>query len=368
MSAVLAAGTSSRALWYATRGTGVISLVLLTAIVWLGVAGVRRFRNERWPRFLVVGLHRNLTLVSLAFLAIHIGTNVLDGFAPISLKDAFIPFVSAYRPIWLGLGAVAFDLLLALTITSLLRARLGYRTWRLLHWLAYVAWPVALVHALGTGSDARVLWLQALAATAIVAVCAAVFVRLRGTTAPARGVAGAAVAVVVLGTFVWYKTGPDRHGWAARAGTPQSLVARATPRAAAARTVARPALVPSPPFNAQLSGRLTSSADPGTGLVLVNIRGHVRGGARGVLWIRLQGQPVDGGGVSMTASGASFGTIVSPAAYVGKIVALDGTRILLALRNSQGDRMSVSLDLQVDRLSNGVSGSVVAQAGTGESQ
>src|SRR2546421_608925 len=83
---------------------------------------------------------------------------------------------------------------------------------------------------------------------------------------------------------------------------------------------------PSPPFSAQLSGQLTTSTDPGTGLVLVNIRGRVSGGAHGVLWIRLQGQPVDGGGVSMTASGASFGTTSAPAAYVGKIAALDGTR------------------------------------------
>src|SRR5207249_1784010 len=89
------------------------------------------------------------------------------------------------------------------------------------------------------------------------------------------------------------------------------------------RSVAAQATVPSPPFSAQLSGQLTTSTDPGTGLVLVNIRGRVSGGAHGVLWIRLQGQPVDGGGVSMTASGASFGTTSAPAAYVGKIAALE---------------------------------------------
>ena len=105
---------------------------------------------------MVAGLHRNLTLLALAFIALHVLTTVVDGYAPISLLNAVLPFTSPYRPVWLGLGAVAFDLLLALTITSLLRARIGYSRWRALHWLAYASWPIALVHGLGTGTDARV--------------------------------------------------------------------------------------------------------------------------------------------------------------------------------------------------------------------
>ena len=121
----------------------------------LGVLGTTRWRSERWPRFLVAGLHRNLTLLAIAFVVVHVVTTVADGYAPIRLVDAVVPFVSAYRPIWLGLGAVAFDLLLALIVTSLLRARVGLRLWRAVHWLAYAAWPLALVHGLGTGSDSR---------------------------------------------------------------------------------------------------------------------------------------------------------------------------------------------------------------------
>ena len=121
---------SSHALWFATRGFGVVSLLLLTLIVVLGVAGVTRWRSTRWPRFVVAGLHRNLTLLALVFIALHVITTVADGYAPISFLNAVIPFTSPYRPVWLGLGAVALDLLLALTITSLLRARIGYRRWR----------------------------------------------------------------------------------------------------------------------------------------------------------------------------------------------------------------------------------------------
>jgi DMSO/TMAO reductase YedYZ heme-binding membrane subunit len=143
---------SSHALWFATRGFGVVSLLLLTAIVVLGVASATRWKSARWPRFVVAGLHRNLTLLALVFIASHVITTVADGFAPISFLNAVLPFTSAYRPVWLGLGAVAFDLLLALTITSLLRARIGYGRWRALHWLAYASWPIALVHGLGTGT------------------------------------------------------------------------------------------------------------------------------------------------------------------------------------------------------------------------
>ena len=87
-----------------------------------------RWHSARWPRFPSAGLHRNLTLLAIAFVAVHVVTTVADGYAPIGSADAFIPFVSPYRPVWLGLGAVAFDLLLALVLTSLLRARIGYRS------------------------------------------------------------------------------------------------------------------------------------------------------------------------------------------------------------------------------------------------
>src|SRR5205823_10929361 len=129
------------------------------------------------------------------FIAVHVVTTVADGFAPIGLLDAVVPFRSPYRPLWLGFGAVAFDLLLALIATSLLRARLGVRAWRAVHWLAYACWPLALVHSLGTGSDARAGWLEAIAAAAIAAVVAAVLwraVRAAGAPAPVRVAAGLA--------------------------------------------------------------------------------------------------------------------------------------------------------------------------------
>ena len=89
-----------------------------------------------------------------------------------------IPFVSGYRPLWLGLGTLSFDLLVALAVTSLVRRRLGYRAWRAVHWLAYVSWPVAVLHGLGTGSDTKQWWMLALTVVCIVAVLVAVWTRI----------------------------------------------------------------------------------------------------------------------------------------------------------------------------------------------
>src|ERR1700722_11474392 len=156
-----AAGSGPSVLWYATRATGVTALVLLTITVALGIAGVSRLESRQWPRVITAGLHKNLSLLVVAFVVVHVLTTVLDSFVSISITAAVIPFSSGYRTFWLGLGAIAFDLILALWIPSLLRGRLSYRAWRGIHLLAYVSWPVALWHGLGTGTDSKLPWLLA---------------------------------------------------------------------------------------------------------------------------------------------------------------------------------------------------------------
>ena len=159
------------ALWYATRATGLVTMLLLTATVLLGILTTGRFAGGSWPRFLTVGLHRNLSLLVVVFLALHIATTVIDTFVSIPLAAAFIPFASSYKTAWLSLGAVALDLLVALVATSLIRNRLGLRTWRWVHWAAYICWPVALAHGLGAGTDRSTLWVFVLtvASAAVVA-------------------------------------------------------------------------------------------------------------------------------------------------------------------------------------------------------
>jgi DMSO/TMAO reductase YedYZ heme-binding membrane subunit len=229
--AVPAADTE--ALWYLTRGTGLVSLVLLTVVVALGIAQVRQWAapGAGWPQLVVSGLHRNASLLTVVFLGLHIAASVIDGFAPIDWLAAVVPFESPYRRVWLGLGALAFDLLVALVITSLLRRHLGHRTWSLVHGTAYACWPLALVHGLGTGSDGTTGWVLAVDGLCLAAVLAAVAWRLAGDRrSPAAPRLGAGLAgLAVTGVIVaWAMTGPARPGWARRAGTPAELLAPTT--------------------------------------------------------------------------------------------------------------------------------------------
>jgi predicted ferric reductase len=147
--------THTTALWYTSRATGVVSLVLLTAVLVLGMLVNRQGRLPGLPRFAVTGLHRNVSLLSVAFLAIHVLTAIADPYVTIGLAAAVIPFSSGYKPLWLGLGALSLDLIAALILTSLARARMGRRAWRAIHWLAYGAWPLAVAHSLGSSADMR---------------------------------------------------------------------------------------------------------------------------------------------------------------------------------------------------------------------
>jgi predicted ferric reductase len=187
--------TGSTALWYASRATGVVSLLLFTAVVMLGVLVNRQGRVPGLPRFVVTGLHRSVSLLAVAFLAVHVGTAIADPYVSIRLAAAVVPFASAYEPFWLGLGALSLDLIAALIVTSLLRAHISRRVWRGVHWLAYAAWPVALAHSIGSSTDMQrgvLLWV---AVGCCIAVGGAVAWRL---TQAARDVPRAERAAVTL--------------------------------------------------------------------------------------------------------------------------------------------------------------------------
>jgi Ferric reductase like transmembrane component len=364
----VASGAGPSALWYLTRGTGAVTLVLLTVSVALGVANVRRISVAGAPRFVFDAVHRSVSLLALAFLAVHIVTSVLDPFAAIRPIDAIVPFVSAYRPVWLGLGAVASDLLIAVALTSALRRRFGYRAWRAAHWLAYACWPIALVHGLGTGSDAKTAWLLALTGGCALVVLVAVWVRATAgwpEQAGARLSALAASIVAAVALLVWLPTGPLAPGWAKRAGTPSSQL----PTAAAVRvSTSSPAgasasspvgAVPPASFNAPLTGTVSQSR-LGTGLVQVDLHLALAGQALGALDIRIDGQPLGGGGVEMTSSRVTLGTPSDPSQYAGLVTALEGTNIQARVRSTRGSLVLLA-QLQINPSSGAVTGTLAAQ-------
>ena len=353
---VLAASPSP--LWYVARGSGAVSLVLLTISVVLGITGVVRLqpRSPRVPRFLVDGLHRNVSLLVVTFLVTHILMSVLDPFAHIKWVDAVVPFVASYRPIWLGLGATAFDLLLALTITSLVRRRLGLKTWRAIHWAAYACWPLAVVHGLATGTDARVAWFSGLTAVCVAAVITAIGFRLRAarTTSPARAATGGVlVAASLAGLFLFSLQGPLRHGWAARAGTPPKLLAavHATPIAARAAPV-RLAV----PLAGPVDGTITrSTSADGTGRIDINAALRSTRQTAEVA-IALTGQPLEGGGLRVEASAAWLGVRSAPRLYTAGRVSVSGSHLVAVLRPAAGRAVRLSLSLSVPEGSGRVTG------------
>lgn len=230
---VAASSSGPSPLWYATRATGVVALVLLTATVALGVAGPARLSSRSVPQLVRAGLHRNLSMLAVSFVVVHVLTTVLDPYAGISLASAIIPFSSPYRPLWLGLGAIAFDMLTALILTSLLRARMAYPAWRRFHWLGYACWPVALWHGIGTGTDSRLSFLLLLDAACVLVVAAAAVLRLRmSAPGPARLAGLLGTGAAVLATIVFVTVGPLQPGWAQRAGTPASMLGSAHPSSA----------------------------------------------------------------------------------------------------------------------------------------
>jgi sulfoxide reductase heme-binding subunit YedZ len=351
-----AIGTNSQALWYMTRGFGLIDLVLLTATMVMGLTQVVRYARPGWPRFVVSALHKNISLLAVLFLAVHVVTAVLDTFAPISIASVFIPFVGKYRPLWLGLGALALDLLVALVVTSLVRERMGQRAWRLLHWAAYLCWPVAIVHGLGTGTDTKLGWVLMLNAACVVAGIAAIWWRLaeRWRTVPERTPAGATKRLVAVGgtlavpliVGIWTLQGPLRPGWARRAGTPASLIrSSSSVPTTGARSAQGSTQAPGPsltiPFQSSFQAvEQRTGGFEGSSQVTLVFDGTF---SSGTFKVTLNGTPAEDG-VQLTSGEVTLGPTSSPDLYQGSVTQLEGNTIVAGL---SGGGRSITVTIQL---------------------
>jgi DMSO/TMAO reductase YedYZ heme-binding membrane subunit len=338
-------------IWYVARASGLVSLVLLTGSVLLGILSNVHWASERWPRFSTAMLHRNLSLLAVVFLGVHIATVVVDGFAPISWVDAVVPFASPYRTLWLGLGTVAFDLVLALIATSLMRRRIGPRVWRAVHWLAYLCWPVALVHGLGTGTDTASVIGLALSVACAAAVIAAAWWRL-SVTRPGAVRTWAAAGSVALPVLVaaWLLQGPLAPGWAARAGTPGGLLAASTAvgTSAAGTSVAGASIsgAPAPTaaagalsgsFSSSFRGTATTTTATG-GAVTVSIDGALPEAGGDTVAVVLQGVQ-EAGGLAVRSGTVTIASPLGAPDFVGRITAIEGG-ILYASPSAQSPTSS----------------------------
>jgi Ferric reductase like transmembrane component len=363
---VATVGHGSTALWYLTRSTGLVALVLLSATVVLGIVSSVGWTSERWPRFLSQSVHRNLSLFCLVLIGVHVVSTVGDGYVPINLADAVFPFRTPYRPLWVGLGALAFDMLLAVAITSALRHRIGVRAWRGVHWLAYACWPIALAHGLGSGSDPRLPLATAIFVVCTGAVAAAVIWRL--AIGPARSrtrrwVAAGGVTAILAALAIFAANGPLKPGWSHRAGTSPALLAQLATGApatyvskATAGTTApsRPSAgLPAVPFTSSVSGTVTSSSPDANGEVHVDLHMTLAGSGR-ALDVQIIG-PAEDGGVSLRTSQVSF------AGLTGRVTTLDGS-IVEAVVSGPSGSVDLTLNLSLDPRAGTLSGQVAGSA------
>jgi len=355
------------AYWYLTRATGIVSLLLLTAVVVLGVLGTSGVQgSSRWPRFALADLHRDISLMAVVVLVAHIITTVLDSFAPITLLDAVIPFRSVYRPVWLGFGALAFDLVIALTITSLIRQRLGYATWRAIHWFAYASWPVAVLHGLGTGSDSKQPWALALTFLCVLAVALAAIARVLRTeriseAGRSLAVAGAVATVLAIGAFT--VLGPLAPGWSKRAGTPPTLLAGSHAGLVVGPSATSVHNTPlALPFDSNLSGALTQSQATGGAVIDMSLALH--GGTHtGELRIRLAGASNGSGGLAMTGSQVDLLLHGEPVVMQGTVTQLQGQALEARVTGGSPSPIYLVINLSINNQAGTVTGTMHAQGG-----
>ena len=333
----------------------------------LGTVASVGWTSDRWPRFLSQSVHRNLSLFCVVLIGVHVVTTVADGYVPIGLADAIIPFRSPYRPIWVGLGAVAFDMLLAVAITSALRRRIGVAAWRGVHWLAYACWPIAVAPRLGLGlrrpasrGDARVRPLY----------CRC---RRRGGLAPGGRVGALGDLAARRRRRGRCGAGGD-HGLRCRRSAPARLVPSGRhllrPPGPAVRlrlgvvllcadvdhALDRPPQpasgIPSAPFDTTVSGTVATSPPNGDGDAEVTLTMQLAD-TTVPLVVRIIGPAVNGG-VALHHSEVTFGQLS------GEVTALDGSSIGAFVTGPTGSlnlTMNLSLNPGAGTLTGQLSGS-----------
>jgi hypothetical protein len=286
----------------------------------------------------------------------------------------FLPFHSPYRPIYIGLGALCLDLMLAVLLTSALRHRVGYGSWRFIHWLAYLCWPIALIHGLGSGTDARLPVVLFVEAVCTAAVLAAFGWRMAtGRNLPVEGRTAAVTGAVVLTLAIagFAALGPLRPNWSHRSGTSSALLSELAAKNGAAATgttvpsgastgTTAPTVTsgptPSVPFTSQITGTQTQTSPNAQGDIRITLAMHLQDQAATPLTIVLDGAQ-SGSGVSLSSGTITFGP------DRGQVTGLNGGTVVGTV--STPTPVTLTVTLQVDQQSGALSGSVSGTAGSG---
>jgi hypothetical protein len=243
----------------------------------------------------------------------------------------------------------------------LFRHHIGPRIWKAVHWSAYACWPFALLHFLGTGTDAKVSVIFGATWMCTGVVLVAIGYRLaKSVRAPAapRFVAGVATAVVPVLIFIWALQGPLQPGWAKRAGTPSLGSATVTAAAAKPQAAVRRTTPFGVPFSTQFTGneRRTRSAD---GRGQVDLLAHFSDGTATTVVVSLAGR-MKGRALRWTEGGAQLGPATKPDLYRGGVVSYAGGQLVLRL--SSAGRPTIDVHISLVRTSGGrISGTATGE-------
>ena len=301
-------GSHTEAIWYAERAAGIVSYLLVTLLVVLGLTLSSRVRMRHWPAFAIQDVHRFVGILAGVFITLHVSLIVIDPFLPFSITQVLVPFTAGYRPLATGLGTVAVELLVAIAITNAVRRRIPQRLWRGTHYLGFAVWAAATVHGLVAGSDRRDGWLVALYVIAVAGVFAGLVFRMAGSR-PRLGSAigaGLAGAVVVVGVLAMLPASP--------APAKSSATARSVPAS----------------FRGSLVARIDQQQ--GGSNALISIDGQAKGSSNALVRIDLLGNSF---GVEQTSLQIRFhggamcvGTVsqLGPSGFAGDCSTSDGQR------------------------------------------
>lgn len=359
-------------LWYISRSAGFVGLALLGIIGVLGIITAGNFNFKRGARFIAPEVHRSLSLLAVVVLAIHVSAAVFDKYSHIGLKDAFIPFFAQYRHIWVGLGAIAIDLGVAVVVTSLLRVRMGYKSWKLFHWASYPIFGLSIIHGLGTGSDSSLLFAKVIYLVVGGSLVAAVLIRLfslKEQIIARRFVLFGTSFAVPLVIISWAFVGPFTPTWPHRAqgGLSQAVTtpagvgvgASAIKGSSAPTTSTLPKLQISSGYSSGWSGQLDESPANSQGEIALRLFGPLSKSPGYKLSIVLIGFPQDGG-VSMASSIVEVASNGGSVLYKGTVTSLNGTTVVCSVSDASGSTVTVTAALNLASSGSSFNGTVTA--------
>lgn len=349
-------------LWYISRSAGFVGLALLGLIGVLGIITAGNLHFGRGSRFVAPEVHRSLSLFAIVILAIHVGAAVLDKYSRIGFKDIFIPFVSQYRPIWIGIGAIAVDLGIAVLLTSLVRVKMGYKSWKVVHWLTYPVFALSIIHGLGSGSDSSILLGKVVYIAVGGLLLVGVFIRLASTKDLAKHkkvfLAFTTIAIPVV-VISWAFVGPFTTSWPSRAqgGLRQAVLASAqVPVARKTSQVSSAPFILPVGYTSQWKGNVEESPTNSQGELAIRLLGNLSASKGYEFSIVLIGTPQDGG-VSMASSIVEIANPTGTTVYKGTVTSLSGSTIVCSLSDSTGNDVTLTAVLNLSS-SNTFSGSI----------